>query len=294
MGRARENRRAMGHHDTESTQMDDRRSDSPREWNARAYHALSEPQFEWGRRVLNDLDLSGSEDALDVGCGSGRLTALLADRLPSGSVVALDRSENMARAARDTLAAQSARSSVVIGDVLALPFSAAFDVVFSTATFHWVLDHDALFAGVHRVLKPGGVLHAQCGGRGNLERAHERAEAVMTTRPFVPYFRGWTPPWEFADAATTAVRLERAGFTDVRTSVEQAHVELPDARTFRAFVSVVVLRPHLSRIPTEELREQFVDDVTKLAAKEEPPFLLDYWRLNISATKPGGVRSAHV
>jgi trans-aconitate 2-methyltransferase len=292
-GRARENRRVMDPEDIENTHLDHDRSDSSREWNARAYHALSEPQYEWGRRVLNTLGLAGSERALDAGCGSGRLTALLANRLPGGSVVAFDRSENMVRAARETLAAQASRCTVAVGDLLALPFSNVFDVVFSTATFHWILDHDALFAAMYSALKPGGVLHAQCGGKHNLERAHERAEAVMATRQFMPYFRGWTPPWEFADAATTAVRLERAGFTDVRTSVEQAYVELPDARTFRAFVSVVVLRPHLSRIPTEELREQFVDDVTKLAAKEEPAFLLDYWRLNITATKPGGVRSAH-
>jgi len=261
------------------------RDGAPREWDARAYHVLSEPQFEWGRRVLDDLELSGSERALDAGYGSGRLTSLLATRLPSGSVVGLDRSENMARAARDTLATHGDRCEVVVADLRAVPFSNAFDVVFSTATFHWVLDHDALFAALHRILRPGGVLHAQCGGSGNLARAHERAEAVMTSRPFAAFFREWKSPWEFADAATTAARLERAGFSGVRTGLEQAFVELPDARTFRAFVSVVVLRPHLARLPTEELREQFVDDVTKLAAREEPAFLLDYWRLNLHGVK---------
>ena len=271
--------------DFEGSDLDDDNSEPPREWNARAYHVLSEPQFEWGRAVLNNLALSGSEHALDAGCGSGRLTALLAERLPNGRVVGLDRSENMARAAYETLAPFVSRCSVTVGDLLALPFRDVFDVVFSTATFHWVLDHDALFAGIHRVLRPGGVLHAQCGGRHNLEQAHERADAVMSARPFAGFFRNWTSPWEYADAATTAARLERAGFKDVATSVEKAFVELPDARTFRAFVTVVILRPFLARIPTEELREQFVDDFTKLAAREDPPFVLDYWRLNLRGVK---------
>jgi trans-aconitate 2-methyltransferase len=235
--------------------------------------------------VLDDLALEGSEHVLDAGCGSGRLTALLGARVPSGRVVALDRSGNMARVARDTLAPLRSRCAVVAADLLALPFAETFDVVFSTATFHWVLQHESLFAGLNAVMRTGARLHAQCGGSGNLEHAHERAEAVMTSRPFASFYRDWRSPWEFADADATTKRLERAGFGQIRAWLEDAPVELPDAETFRAFMTVVVLRPHLAQLPTDELREQFAADVTKLAAKEDPPFTLDYRRLNVRAIK---------
>src|SRR5262249_31350068 len=157
-----------------SNQPSDRQS---REWDARSYHALSEPQFEWGKRVLDDLELRGDEQAMDAGCGTGRLTELLAARLPNGRVAALDRSFNMAVVAKETLRAER-NTDVLVADLLALPFDNAFDLVFSTATFHWVRDHDRLFAEVFMSLRPGGRLHAQCGGEHNLERIQTRALAV--------------------------------------------------------------------------------------------------------------------
>ncbi len=258
---------------------------APREWNAQSYHALSEPQFEWGKHVLASLALDGNEVVLDAGCGTGRLTALLDDRLPRGHTVALDRSENMVRVAKEMLAPRAARCDVVLGDLSALPFRAAFDVVFSTATFHWVPDHDVLFANLFAVLRQGGRVHAQCGGGANLERIHERADLLRRTPAFAGYFANWREPWEFATAELTAQRLARAGFRDVRTSVQAAPTTFRDAAAYQSFVSTVVLRPFLSRLPTEELRTTFAARITEAAAHNDPPFTLDYWRLNIQATK---------
>jgi trans-aconitate 2-methyltransferase len=258
----------------------------PKEWDARTYHAVSEPQFEWGKRVLSDLALAGSEFVLDAGCGTGRLTALHADRLPRGRVGAFVRSLNMARVARETLAPRADRADVAIGDLAALPFGAAFDVVFSTATFHWVLDHDRLFAELHTVLRSGGRLHAQCGGGPNLARLHERAHQLMTTPELAPHFSDWCEPWEYAGAEATAQRLERAGFVDVDTSVEPAPFVFPDAQAYRVFVTAVVLRTFIARLRDERLRNIFLDAITAQAAADDPPFELDYVRLNIRARRP--------
>jgi trans-aconitate 2-methyltransferase len=259
---------------------------SPREWDARVYHELSQPQFEWGTRVLSTLDLRGDEIVMDAGCGTGRLTALLADRVPDGYVVAVDRSENMVHVAAETLTTRSARAAIALADVVNLPFRAVFDVVFSTATFHWVLDHDALFESLYEVLAPGGRLHAQCGGGPNLERIHQRANALRDSGDFAPAFANFQEPWEFASAETTRQRLERAGFENVVTSIEPAPAAFPNARAFRDFISVVVLRPFLARLGDERLRMAFVDAITVAAASDDPPYELDYWRLNIRAQRP--------
>jgi trans-aconitate 2-methyltransferase len=266
------------------TPKDTERAVAPREWDACSYHAVSEPQFEWGKRVLSSLELAGDETVVDAGCGTGRLTALLADRLPNGSIVALDRSDNMAQVAARTLAANP-QSSVAVADIACMPFASMFDVVFSTATFHWILDHDRLFAELQRVLKPGGRLHAQCGGGENLRRIQSRAFELAQTPRFAGMFTDWKWATYYADVESTTRRLRSAGFVDVDVSLEPAPFVFPNSDAFATFVSTVVLRAFLARISDAGLRQTFVEQITSLAATDSPAFELDYWRLNIRARR---------
>jgi trans-aconitate 2-methyltransferase len=255
------------------------------EWDAASYHTVSAPQTSWGRVVLAGLALDGHERVIDAGCGSGRLTAALLDRLPRGRVLALDRSRNMLEVARTNLRpAYGDRVCFVQAALPEVPVAAWADVVFSTATFHWVRDHQPLFAGLHAALRPGGRLHAQCGGGPNLARAHALAEQVMEHEPFAAHFAGWPGVWEFAAAEVTAARLAAAGFTDVVTALVEAPTTLATEADYRAFVTTVIYHPHLAQLPAA-LRGPFIDAVTALAAAESPAFTLDYWRLNMTATK---------
>lgn len=256
------------------------------EWNAAAYHKVSGPQTSWGQKVLNRLVVRGDERAIDAGCGSGRLTAELMQRLPEGRLIAIDRSWNMLMTARANLrpafGARVAFAQVSLPD---LPFAGWADLVFSTATFHWIKDHAALFAGIFTSLRPGGILHAQCGGGPNLRRAHELADQVMHSREFAQYFASWPGPWEFASADVTAERLTNAGFIEVETSLEEASTTLATEEDYREFVTTVIYHAHLERLPDAALKQAFLDRVTALAAQEPVPFTLDYWRLNVHARK---------
>jgi trans-aconitate 2-methyltransferase len=259
-----------------------------REWNADAYHRVSNPQLNWGIQVLDRLPLEGDELVLDVGCGTGRLTELLLERLPRGRAIGIDQSGNMVQTARTYLTGRfEGHVGFVHADAGALPFSNVADAIFSTATFHWLLDHERLFTSLFAALAPGGRLVAQCGGGPNLHRIHERCDDLMRQTAFAPHFGGWSKPWEFADADTTARRLQAAGFTEVRTSVEPSPVVQPDATTYREFITHVILRPHLAHLTESVLRDRFLDSITTLAAADTPAFELDYWRLNIEARKPG-------
>jgi trans-aconitate methyltransferase len=265
----------------------------PREWNAPTYHRVSSPQFTWGQAVLDRLPLAGQETVLDVGCGTGRLTALLLERLPRGRAIGIDQSANMLATARTSMPAEShSRVAFVHADAAALPMAGAADAIFSTATFHWVLDHPRLFRSLFRALKPGGRLVAQCGGGPNLERHHRRADALMRTAPYAPHFTGWTEPWEFADADTTRARLEAAGFTDIVTRVVAAPVVHPDRAAFVEFATHVIFRPHLARLPDDTLRGAFVDALATLSEADPVPFELDYWRLDLDARRPAASPAA--
>lgn len=234
-------------------------------------------------RVLDRVKLGGHERVLDAGCGSGRLTKEIVLRTPAGCVVACDLSENMTRTAAQTLGDVRA-APVVRADLTSLPFSGAFDLVFSTATFHWIQDHDQLFASLRAVLRDDGRMEAQCGGGLNLALIHARADALAADPAFRPSFSNWREPWHFAAPAETERRLRLAGFSSARCWLEHTPTRFPDADGFRSFLETVVLRPYLAMLSNPELRQRFIDTVVAQAKEDDPPFTLDYWRLNISAT----------
>ena len=246
---------------------------SAREWDAETYDKVSDPQFEWGIEVLERLELQGDEDAVDAGCGSGRVTEKLVDRLTEGTVLAVDGSEAMIAKARERL---GEGASYLVADLSELAVADRIDLIFSTATFHWILDHDRLFSNVRKALRPGGRLVAQCGGEGNVAK-HAMAIAKAAADPdFGQHFGAANSIWNFAGPQETEARLRGAGFTDVRCWLEPKPVQPPDPV---AFTSTVTLGPLLAQLP-EEKHRPFVDAVL---AEAKQPLVLDYVRLNIEA-----------
>ena len=244
-----------------------------RDWDAATYHRVSSPHVEWASALLERLDLRGHETVLDAGCGSGRVTQMLVERLPRGHVIAVDQAPSMVEHARETL---GDRATVLQAELTELELEAPVDAVFSNAVFHWVADHDRLFGRLHAALRPGGRLVAQCGGEGNVARFHQAAREAAAGPPFAEHLGGWEGPWNFAGADETAARLARAGFEAVETWLEPYPVT-PDDPT--GYLRSVCLGYHLEQLP-EPLRDDFVEAVRTRSCAE-----LDYVRLNISATR---------
>ena len=247
-----------------------------RDWDAATYDRVSGPQVAWARGVLDRLALNGDETVLDAGCGSGRVTQMLAERLPRGRVIAVDAAPSMVHEARAKLGEAVEVRQV---ELTALDLDAEVDAVFSNAVFHWVGDHDALFARLHAALRPGGRLVAQCGGAGNVQRFHDVAREVAARDLFAEHLAGWHGPWKFATPADAAQRLERAGFEAVECDLEPRPVHPPEPRTY---IATVCLGHHLERLP-ENLRQSFVEQVAEGCGE---PLELDYVRLNILARRP--------
>ena len=164
---------------------------SARDWDASTYDRISDPQVAMAGPVLDRLSLAGGETVLDAGCGSGRVTQLLLDRLPRGRVVAVDAAPSMVEEAS---AALGDRATVFQSDLQQLIVPAPVDAAFSNAVFHWVPDHQLLFDRLFAALKPGGQLVAQCGGEGNIDRLRKLAAEVATEEPYATALAGWTDP----------------------------------------------------------------------------------------------------
>jgi trans-aconitate 2-methyltransferase len=251
-------------------------SDTPREWDAGSYHGLATPHQAWGAAILDRLPLRGDETVLDLGCGTGRVTEQLLARLgPDGRAIGIDGSQRMVDEAARRLGGD-ARASFARQDLLALSVAAPADAAVSSATFHWIKDHDTLFARVRGALREGAPFVAQCGGRGNVANVVRAVTEVSARAPYAERFAGWPGPWNYAGPEETTERLERAGFTVERCWLEPSP-QYPEP--LREFLATVSLGSHLERLPAD-LHDAFVDAVARAM---EPDPVHDYVRLNIVA-----------
>ncbi len=249
-------------------------STEPREWDAGAYDELASPQSRWGLRILALLDLKGDETVLEAGCGTGRDTARLLDKLPRGRVIAVDGSAQMLDRLRNRLSGRLNRVDVVkVNLARPIELDTMVDVVFSVAAFHWIADHHALFKNLAAVMRPGAVLAADCGGRGNVAQVSAAIEKVSG----VPAEAGI---WNFADPQETHRLLEAAGFWNVDVQIHSEPASFEDDIQFERFLETVILGSHLARISEDE-RPAFVKAVAGLLPERQ----VDYVRLTMRGVR---------
>lgn len=219
-------------------------------WDAATYDRVADPQEAWAREVLERSGIGAGDVVLDAGCGSGRITRLLLER--GARVLAVDADPAMVALAREALPPEV---EVRQQDLLDLEVDEPVDVVFSNAVFHWITDHERLFARLHAALKPSGRLVVQCGGHGNLARVLE----LVGERPGT---------WLYATPQDTEARLRAAGFVHGRAWLEPKPTEVADMETYLA---AVILHGQ--------------PDAHETAARIAPQLdHLDYVRLNVEAT----------
>lgn len=245
----------------------------PHDWDGATYDRISTPLERNGLTVLDRLHLNGDETVLDAGCGSGRVTQTLLERLPEGHVIGVDGSPGMIEAARARLGEEV---ELIVCDLLDLDIgNRQVDAVFSTAVFHWIADHDQLFERLRGVLRPGGQLVAQCGGQGNTPELLDATFAVGARKPYAEYLEGYSP-WNYQGPQETARRLRELGFAEVRTDLVRRPVPYED---LGQWLRTNALSAHQLRLP-EDLREQYVEDVREAFG---PDPQLTYIRLDIDA-----------
>ncbi len=255
----------------------------PHEWNAKEYERLGDPMTRWGGQVLERLQLNGDETVLDGGCGTGRVTEQLLAKLPRGKVIGVDASSKMIEQARERFAGNP-QVSLLVADLTTIELPEPIDAILSTATFHWIKDHDKLFAQLAKILKPGGQLVAQCGGATNIAGVMEAIEEVMRSPTYAAAFAGWDSPWLYATPDETTERLTRAGFTDIHTWLNPEPTVLSSRDHLADYLQTIVLGQHVLKLPTDQHRP-FAEAVADARLRRFGQPQIDYVRLNIVARK---------
>jgi trans-aconitate 2-methyltransferase len=247
---------------------------SPRDWDAATYDRVAAPQTRWGSAVLERLPLRGDDTILDAGCGSGRVTEALIARLPEGRVIALDASPSMIGEARRRLERFGDRIAYLVADLnepFELPDGIRADAILSTATFHWVPDHAALFRNLAAVVRPGGRLVAQFGGVGNIASVKAIVASIGD---------GWLGPAHYETVEATTDRLRAAGFVEIEAWLQPEPTRFEPGEPFETFLRTVILGPQVDRLPEGE-RDAYVREV----ARRMPEPVVDYVRLNVDAAR---------
>ena len=249
-----------------------------RQWSGEDYDNLSDPMLDMVKSLFGCLDLRGDETVVDLGRGSGRVTAILAEVIPRGRLIAVDNNQSMLAVAEKQLSGFQ-NVTLTEQDITNLDLgSVSADVVFSSATFHWIKDHDLLFSLIYELLADGGLLLAQCGGAGNVSKILSAANRVSGQEPFVDYLSFWQDPLNFAGPEETEELLFETGFSQAQCSLVDVAV-LP--RNPRDYLSQIILGHYLEALPNE-LEDPFLDEMMVILAE---PFVADYVRLNIQARR---------
>lgn len=229
-------------------------------WDANDYACNASAQYDWATELIEKLELQGNESLLDIGCGDGRISAGLAKSLKQGSVVGIDASKEMIAVAKNHYPPSGySNLSFAQMDARSIRLGKRFDIAFSNAALHWVDDHRAVLAGVRKVLKPGGHLLFQMGGRGNAVEFFDVVETVMASERWGEYYRSFETPYTFNNIDDYTQWLGQHGFEPKRIELIPKIMKHSDREGLKGWFRTTWF-PYTDCVPLEG-RERFIDEV---------------------------------
>lgn len=259
-------------------------------WNAEDYARNSQNQFRWAQELIPKLRLKGNEALLDIGCGDGKITAELARCLPGGKAVGVDGSKEMIRLAKEKFSTNAyPKLTFQVMDARNLTFNEEFDVAFSNAALHWIIDQKAVLEGVKRALKPGGRLLFQMAGKGNAKDVLNIIEDLVDSEPWKSFFHGMLFPFGFYDAQEYRMLLQEAGLVAERVELFPRDMKHDGAEGLAGWVRTCWL-PFTDRLP-DELKARFVQEIVDRYVKGHPAdeagvVHVGMMRIEVEAHKP--------
>lgn len=255
------------------------------EFDGKKYQEASSHQKEWGQKLIQELNLAGSEEILDLGCGDGALTAQLAELVPRGRVLGIDASQGMIAAARKH---QASNLAFLLRDITGLDFDGAFDVVFSNATLHWVKDHEAMLRSVRRSLKPGGVMRLNFAADGNCSHFFYVIRQAMEQPSFARHFSHFDWPWFMPTVDEYSALVRRLPFAEVRVWGENADRYFSGKEALIRWIdqpSLVPFVQHMADADKEQFRSWVIGRMIAETQQQDGRCFETFRRVNVFAKK---------
>lgn len=259
-------------------------------WNPADYERSSSAQFSWAIGLISGLDLKGDESIMDIGCGDGKISAILASLVPKGRVVGIDLSSEMINFARSRFPNEDFPNlSFQVGDASGLNFPEEFELAVSFACLHWVKDHLPVLKGVYRSLRPEGKVLFQCGGRGNASKILDITEDLIRSERWAQYYQGFSFPYHFYGPEEYKLWLSQAGLKARRVELVPKEMVHQGQAGLEGIIRNTWL-PYTERLPAG-LRPEFVSEIARRYIERYPldddgKVHVAMMRLEVEADKP--------
>lgn len=238
-------------------------------WDAEDYKNSSSAQLEWAIELISKLELKGNERILDIGCGDGKITAQIAQKLPEGSVLGVDSSKEMISLAKETFNSNNYTNlNFLLKDAQELDFIDEFDIVFSNAALHWIKNHLSLLQRIKESLKPSGKILLQMGGKGNAKSVLEIADKMIIEKKWKKYFEGFEFPYGFYSAEEYKEWLQKVGLNAIRVQLISKDMEKNDESEMAGWIRTTWL-PYTQRVP-EKFQEDFIEELIERYLEDYP------------------------
>ena len=231
-------------------------------FDGKEYHFNSKEQFDAAKKTLDGITFNGSENVLDIGCGSGEITAMIASHLEEGSIEGIDISPSMVTFAKE----QFPNLNFLVRDVTKMDFDEKYDVVVSFSTLQWVPDQLNALKKIERALKPGGrvVIDIPQG----LPFAMKHAVNKVTKSPkWAKYFNAYEPQWKFFEQEEYQDLLSLARLDAKQLDSIPTNVVFPNQEAFTAFISQWF--PYQEPLNTKQ-RKEFMKEIVSTYLEEFP------------------------
>ena len=257
----------------------------PFEFSGEEYKKASVHQKEWGGQIISGLLLNGNENILDLGCGDGVLTAQLAAKVPRGSVLGIDASPSMIKAAAQIYAPNL---TFRLKDINDLDFEGEFNLIFSNATLHWVHNHSAFLTSAYRGLKKGGLLRVNFAADGNCSTFIRIVKSAMQIAEYRPYFLNFTWPWYMPALKEYEKLVKELPYREVKVWAENSDRYFPDAESITRWIdqpSLVPFKAMLQPPDREHFRDWVVQKILEAAKQLDGTYFETFRRINVSAVR---------
>jgi trans-aconitate 2-methyltransferase len=250
-------------------------------WDPRQYHKFKTDRLAPFNDLLSLIKIRSGLSVLDLGCGTGELAGVLAEKLPDSRVTGIDSSPQMLEKAQ---CFSSARVAFRLGDVGSL--AGEWDLLFSHAVLHWVDGHETLIPGLWGHIKPGGQLAVQIPSN-HRHPSHTCILAAAAEEPFKTALCGWSRHSPVLEIDHYAQLLHGCGATDFTVMEKVYPTWLPEAAAIAEWTRGTTLVPYFERLP-EELHGSFLLRYRELLSQALPvgPILFTFRRILFAAVKP--------
>ena len=255
------------------------------EFDGKKYEKASAHQKEWGAKLISELALKGNERVLDLGCGDGVNTAIMAELLPKGEVVGIDASKGMIETAKPK---EKPNLHFILMDIDEIAFTDEFDVIFSNATLHWVKDHRRLLRNVLKALRWGGLVRFNFAADGNCSHFFKVIRQAMEQKEFTRYFSEFSWPWYMPTIDEYSQVISESELKEVKVWGENADRYFPDTETMMAWLDQPSLVPFLASVPEShqaDFREYVVGEMIRETRQADGKCFETFRRLNLFAKK---------